>query len=363
MQYLFSTFKDKKVLVTGHTGFKGSWLAQWLGLLSAKVYGVSLDPPTEPSNYQASDIKSFIDEDLRIDIRDKKEVFKIIKKIKPDYIFHLAAQAIVGNAYKNPLETFETNVLGSANILNAINDLSIPVIAIMITSDKVYENVEWTWGYRENDKIGGKDPYSASKGMAELVNRSYIKSFFSGSSCQTKVAIARAGNVIGGGDWATGRIVPDCIKAAVNDEKAIVRNILSTRPWQHVFEPLSGYLLLAHSLSKDESINGEAFNFGPMSNHDFSVGQLISEMKKNWSIIKWEEQENSGFLEAGLLRLNCDKAQNLLGWSPTLSFHKTVSMTIDWYRNYYNKTMLPKNFSLDQIKEYMKINEELKKND
>ena len=245
----FELLKDKNILVTGHTGFKGSWLSALLAHLGAKVIGVSDSIKTDPANYNI--IKANLYSDLRININNSEDVLSVIKDMKPDYIFHLAAQPIVLESYKNPLNTFNTNIIGTANVLDALRISNHKCIAVMITSDKCYDNVEWTYGYRETDRLGGKDPYSGSKGAAELVIHSYVESFFKKHESNVRIAVGRAGNVIGGGDWAPYRIVPDCVRAWSNKEKAEIRNPDSTRPWQHVLEPLSGYLSLASKLNEN----------------------------------------------------------------------------------------------------------------
>ena len=346
-------FKNKRVIVTGHTGFKGSWLCIWLNYLGAKVFGLSDAEVSNPSNYLASSLSSFV-EDNRFDIRDAEKVKSLINKVQPDFIFHLAAKALVKPSYQNPIDTFSTNVIGTINILDSLRTINKKITAVMITSDKVYDNVEWPWGYRENDKLGGKDPYSSSKSMAELSIRSYLNSFFKspGINSNIKIGIARAGNVIGGGDWAIDRIVPDCIRAWANKKEAYIRNPNSTRPWQHVLEPLSGYLVLAKSLDLKDNDHGEAYNFGPSADQNFSVIKLIGEMSKYWKNVKWKDVSkiDNHVHEASLLKLNCDKALLNLGWQPTLQFHETVKMTIEWYKMYYqniNKSM--HDFTIDQI--------------
>ena len=351
------TFKGKTVLITGHTGFKGSWLTIWLVYLGAKVVGVSIDTPSSPSNFSASAISNLI-EDHRIDIRDSNAIKNLVKQVQPDFVFHLAAQALVRPSYVNPLETLSTNAIGSANLLDALRFVNKKTVAIMITSDKAYDNVEWLWGYRETDRLGGKDPYSASKGMAELAIRSYIESFFSKEDSNVCVGITRAGNVIGGGDWAIDRIVPDCVNAWSKSETVDIRNPQATRPWQHVLEPLSGYLTLAVILSNNNKYNGEAYNFGPSSDQNFSVSMLIEEMSKYWSQVKWRDSSsnNNQVHEAGLLKLNCDKALFDLNWCSSLNFDETVKMTIEWYKHYYkNQDDTMFNFSLEQIKIYSSI--------
>ena len=351
---LESIFKNKRVLITGHTGFKGSWLSVWLNSLGAEIEGISLDIPSAPSNFEASSMDSFIKSHI-VDIRDREAIKKIINGFQPDFIFHLAAKALVRYSYQNPLEAISTNAIGTANILDIINELDKEVVAVMITSDKVYANSEWSWGYRETDLIGGKDPYSASKGMAELAIHSYLSSCFNNEDSNVRLGIARAGNVIGGGDWAADRIVPDSMRAASTKKCLEIRSPNSTRPWQHLLEPLSGYLCLAANLACSKDMHGQAYNFGPPADQNYSVEEIITEMSKYWSEIEWKDCSDSNHLhEAGLLKLSCDKALADLEWQPTLGFPHTVKMTVDWYKEYYangdNKSML--DFTLDQILEY-----------
>tara|TARA_B100000989_G_scaffold298952_1_gene291333 strand:- start:17998 stop:19092 length:1095 start_codon:yes stop_codon:yes gene_type:complete len=345
-------YKNKKVLVTGHTGFKGSWLSLWLTKLDADVYGISKDIPTKPSNYKVSNLFKYMS-DYREDITNYDSIEKIISEIKPDFVFHLAAQSLVRSAYDEPINTIKTNALGTVNIMEALRKLNKNVSLIMITSDKVYDNLEWVWGYRENDNLGGKDPYSASKGMAELAIKSYINSYFSNNNSNIKIGIARAGNVIGGGDWAANRIIADCVKSWSENKKVEIRNPKSTRPWQHVLEPLSGYLTLGHNLFNGV-FNGEAFNFGPTADQNFTVAELINEMKRYWPGADWKDTSSKdNFDEAGLLKLNCDKSLQKLKWSPVLSFEENVKFTSHWYKYFYeNKNENIYEFSLNQIDEY-----------
>jgi len=347
-------FKNKTVLITGHTGFKGSWLCAWLNHLGANVVGVSNDTVSTPSNYEVSKISSIIN-DQRLDIRNADAIKALIEKVQPDFVFHLAAQALVRLSYENPLETMVTNAIGSANVLDALRGLDKKVAVVMITSDKAYDNVEWVWGYRETDRLGGSDPYSASKGMAELAIRSYINSFFNAPDSHIRIGIARAGNVIGGGDWAVDRIVPDCMEAWANGKTVCIRSPDSTRPWQHVLEPLSGYLCLARNLYVDIKSHGEAYNFGPSVDQNYPVSALIDEMSKYWSQIKWKDVSNkTGHVhEAGLLKLNCDKALFDIQWHSTLQFEETVKMTVEWYKAYYqNRNQSMYDFSIKQIDSY-----------
>ncbi len=350
-----SFFQGKKVLITGHTGFKGSWLSVWLSQLDADVIGLSNSVPSKPSHYEY--IKGCLSNDLREDIRDADVLKSVVQSFKPDFIFHLAAQPIVRASYEDPLVTWETNVLGTINVLEALRTSSKPCFAVFITSDKCYKNVEWTWGYRENDRLGGPDPYSASKGAAEIAINSYKQSFFNSKQSLIRIASARAGNVIGGGDWAKDRIVPDCVRSWSKGELTKLRNPHSTRPWQHVLEPLSGYLTLAKSLQSDSKINGEPFNFGPHSVETYSVLNLVREMSKYWDQVQWKENlsNKSELYESSLLKLNCDKALHLLDWHSCLSFQETIKFTVDWYKTYNNNPSDIFNISKDQISQYINL--------
>jgi CDP-glucose 4,6-dehydratase len=347
-------YNNKTVLITGHTGFKGSWLCTWLNHLGANVVGMSDDTVGSPSNYSISSISDFI-QDYRVDICDAQKVASLVREVQPDFVFHLAAQALVRPSYREPIKTIMTNAIGPVNLLEALKQLDKQVVAVMITSDKVYDNVEWIWGYREIDRLGGKDPYSASKGMAELAIRSYVESFFNSPDSNVRIGITRAGNVIGGGDWAIDRIVPDCMNAWSNGKTVDIRSPFSTRPWQHVLEPLSGYLCLAKNLSLSSKNHGEAYNFGPSANQNYSVSRLINEMSKYWDQIKWNDvsDNNNHLHEAGLLKLNCDKALSQLEWSPTLEFQETVRMTVEWYKEHYqNQDQSMYDFTIQQIEKY-----------
>jgi len=345
-------FQNKVVLITGHTGFKGSWLATWLESLGARVIGVSLDPPSQPSHFEATKLAKSI-KDHRLDIRDGDALKSLISKSQPDFVFHLAAQSLVHQSYLNPVETYETNVLGTLNMLEGLRLLEKSCIAILITSDKCYENVEWVWGYRETDSIGGPDPYSASKGGAELAIRSHIKSFFR-KNCPVRIAVGRAGNVIGGGDWAQDRIIPDCVRSWAKDESVKLRNPQSTRPWQHVLEPLRGYLTLAAELHQRKELHGEAFNFGPPAHHNHTVLELVQLMSNHWEQVHWDDVSDNleTPYESSLLKLNCDKALHLLDWEAILSFQETVRITAEWYRSYYKNPSTIREVSLSQIHEY-----------
>lgn len=351
---MFNIFKDKKVIITGHTGFKGSWLTLWLLKLGAEVIGISKDIPTKPSHYLELNIKNKI-KDIVADVTDVETIKEIFKNEKPDFVFHLAAQALVKKSYINPIETWNTNTFGTLSILESLRILNNKCISILITSDKCYDNVEWIWGYKETDKIGGPDPYSASKGAAEILIRSYYESFLSKKS-NIKIGIARAGNVIGGGDWALDRIIPDCMTAWSNNNIVKLRNPKSTRPWQHVLEPLGGYLIFAVNLYNSNRLNGEAFNFGPSIKKDYTVIDLVYKMSKYWKNIKWEDVSDNynGPIESGLLKLNCDKANNLLNWEAIFDIDETISYTTNWYKNFYENKFSIYDYTLSQIESYEK---------
>lgn len=335
-----TTYRGKTVIVTGDTGFKGSWLATWLLELGADVHGIARDIPTQPSHFESAGLVNRVAHHM-LDIRETARLTDTIRSIEPDFVFHLAAQALVRKSYRDPLETLSTNVMGTANVLEALRETGEsggkPCVGVIITSDKCYDNVESIWGYREDDRLGGKDPYSASKGAAELAIRTYARSFFDDAGSPVKIASSRAGNVIGGGDWAPDRIVPDCMRAWSRGREVEIRNPGATRPWEHVLEPLSGYLALGARLANDSDLNGESFNFGPPANQDYTVEELIVEMSQYWDSVRWRSTaEDQPFHEAGLLKLCCDKALAMLQWQPALTFEDTVRLTIEWYRNYYS---------------------------
>lgn len=351
-----NVFFGKTILITGHTGFKGSWLTAWLKMLGSKVIGVALDPYSTPSNFEASEIKEGII-DHRLNVCDVNKMTRIIEDSEPDFVFHLAAQALVRKSYEDPIETWQTNVMGTLNVLEGLRKLKKKCVAVLITSDKCYDNVEWIWGYRENDALGGPDPYSASKGAAELVIKSHIKSYFPKETSSVRIASARAGNVIGGGDWSVDRIVPDCIKAWSEFKVVPLRNPHATRPWQHVLEPLSGYLCLAAEMSVRPELHGEAFNFGPQSQQNKSVLELVTAMQHNWEQVRFEDVSGhiKGPYESGLLKLNCDKALHLLNWHAVMDFEQTVLFTTEWYKKYYQSPDNMLSFTLSQIQTYKSI--------
>jgi CDP-glucose 4,6-dehydratase len=350
---LISLFSGKKVLITGHTGFKGSWMTQWLNLYGATVFGLSIDIPTQPSLFETLNLENEIDHTL-MDIRDLTKLKAYICGVKPDFIFHLAAQPIVSTSYKDPIETITTNAIGTANLLEAVKNLQNKCITILITSDKCYENLEWVWGYKETDMLGGKDIYSGSKAAAEIIIHSYFHSFIK-KMPNVKIASVRAGNVIGGGDWAIDRIVPDCMQSWSKSQKVEIRNPGATRPWQHVLEPLSGYFSVAAKLWSDGELNGESYNFGPPPENNISVIELLEKLGKSWGLKPEESYIHNGeikFSEAGLLKLNCEKALHDLKWRPTLDLEELIEFTASWYHEFYTNKDDIKNFTINQIHDY-----------
>ena len=346
-------YQNKKVLVTGHTGFKGSWLTAWLLNLGAEVAGYSIGIPTQPSHFEKLDLENKIKHYLG-DIRDYKKFYNVCKEFQPEIIFHMAAQPLVRDSYIDPKGTFEVNMLGTLNVLESIRNIGSSIKAgVFITSDKCYDNVEWVYGYRENDALGGEDPYSGSKGAAELIAKSYMHSFF--TSGYPHIATVRAGNVIGGGDWAKDRIVPDIVRSWCENKQVEIRNLSSTRPWQHVLEPLSGYLSLGAELYKENTDkHNQAFNFGPDSRINKNVGELLEEMKSLWpSSPGWLNMATEdGKKESNLLKLSCDKANILLKWYPVMNFEETINFTVDWYQNFYEGDKAVYEFTNHQIDAY-----------
>ncbi|PIR00687.1 MAG: CDP-glucose 4,6-dehydratase [Nitrospinae bacterium CG11_big_fil_rev_8_21_14_0_20_45_15] len=346
------TYKGRRVLVTGHTGFKGSWLCSWLLELGAEVAGYSLYLPSDPCHFSTIKLGEKIYH-IEDDVRNKEALKEAFDIFKPEIVFHLAAQPLVRKSYKAPAETFETNVMGTLNVLECVRECPSMKAAVFITSDKCYENVEWLWGYRENDRLGGADPYSASKACAELILSSYMRSFFQEDGAF--IATARAGNVIGGGDWAPDRIIPDCVRAWSHGNEASIRHPDATRPWQHVLEPIDGYLRLAQRLfQEDDAVRNQSFNFGPGASTNQTVGELIEELAGFWDNATWSTVVSEhGKKEAGLLKLNCDKALSLLDWSATLNFKETMSFTGEWYQAYYSKgAEAASALTVKQIKEF-----------
>jgi len=331
-------FKNKKVFVTGHTGFKGSWLSKWLSILGAEIYGVSLDIPTNPSHYELLNINFKSDE--RYDISSFKEIYKSIESIKPDYVFHLAAQPLVLQSYEDPYTTYMSNSVGTLNVLESLKRLNHDCSAVIITSDKCYENIGKKVNYSENDRLGGVDPYSTSKASAELIFKGYCNAFFNTTESNIQIASARAGNVIGGGDWALDRIVPDCMKSWAKKDNVILRNPAATRPWQHVLEPINGYLRLAAELTTNTKINCESFNFGPIEPESYTVENLVSELSVYFEGSNWStESDNNNLHEANLLSLDCEKALKLLNYKSKLDFKLTSEWTSKWYDSFYKKSV------------------------
>jgi CDP-glucose 4,6-dehydratase len=347
-------FSGKKVLVTGHTGFKGTWLTAWLLRLGAEVHGFSRDIPTQPAMFESLGLAGRIRHRMG-DVGDLEALRQAMDASEPDFVFHLAAQAIVSRSYSDPVETLRTNVMGTAHVLETLRGTRRPTVAVLITSDKCYDNVEWSWGYRENDALGGKDIYSGSKGAAELAIRSYQHSFFPAGS-PVRLGVARAGNVIGGGDWAQDRIVADCVRAWSEGRPVEIRSPQATRPWQHVLEPLSGYLALAQRLAAGPELHGEAFNFGPRAEQNRTVVELLGDLSRHWGFADpaaaYRITANVPFHEAGLLKLNCDKALMRLRWEPTLDYSETVRLVGDWYRRFYAGAPDMHQHTLAQIGEY-----------
>jgi CDP-glucose 4,6-dehydratase len=333
-------YRGRSVLVTGHTGFKGSWLTCWLQALGARVAGYALEPATEPSLFHLLATRPAF-ADHRGDIRDAVRLQHVFERVRPDTVFHLAAQPIVRRSYDTPLETLEVNAMGTATLLEAVRRAGRPCVVVIVTSDKCYENVEWVWGYREDDKLGGHDPYSVSKAVAELIVASWRRSFFSPARAREhgiRVASVRAGNVIGGGDWSPDRLVPDCIRALQAGDVIRVRNPLAHRPWQHVLEPLSGYLWLGARMAVDADPRlPDAWNFGPAGRDSRSVAELVDTLVDEWGSGSWQDiSHGGGPHEAQQLSLACDKALQQLSWWPTWGFEQAVAKTVQWYRAWAN---------------------------
>ncbi|HZG09361.1 MAG TPA: CDP-glucose 4,6-dehydratase [Allosphingosinicella sp.] len=358
MAFFSDAFAGRRILVTGHTGFKGSWLTSWLLDLGAQVCGYSDTVPTSPSLFELGNLGDRIDHQLG-DVRDLDRFAQVLSSFRPDAVFHLAAQAIVSTSYRNPLDTISTNVMGTATVLEAMRQVDWPCVGVIITSDKCYENVEWPWGYRETDRLGGKDVYSASKGAAELVFHAYLHSFFSKADSPVRLATARAGNVVGGGDWAADRIVVDCVTSWMDGRSVEIRSPRATRPWQHVLEPLSGYLALGAKLLGSGDLHGESYNFGPAAEQNRTVVELIGDLAKEWG----SQDSESGyritadipFHEAGLLKLSCDKALMDLRWQPTLNYEECIALTGGWYRRVLREQEDAFAVTAEQVRAYERL--------
>lgn len=359
MNKLFNNiYKGKKVLITGHTGFKGSWLALWLSKLGAEVVGYSIDIPTKPNHFELLNLNI---ESVTGDVLDKKKLFETIEKHKPEIVFHMAAQSLVKESYEYPVETIETNIIGTANLLESCRQAKCVKAIVNITSDKCYKNQEWEWGYRESDHLGGSDPYSASKGCAELVANAYRESFFNPNNYNkdhsTLLASVRAGNVIGGGDWAKDRLIPDIMRATAKGEEVLIRMPGAIRPWQHVLEPLSGYLQLGWRLLEGKKEFADDWNFGPSEESSLSV-KLVSLYAQNyWSEINFTIKEGSNDAhETNLLRLDSAKAHQKLNWKNVWNDYKAIEQTIRWYSDYYkNNTITSENDLNNYIKDAQEL--------
>lgn len=343
----------RRVFLTGHTGFKGSWLSLWLQELGASVTGFSLPPPTEPSLFHVARVEDKM-RSLTGDIRDLEALRTAISSDEPEVIIHMAAQSLVRYSYTNPVETYATNVLGTVHVLEAARQVSSVRAIVNVTSDKCYENKEWVWGYRETEPMGGFDPYSSSKGCSELVTSAYRRSFMH----QAKIALAsaRAGNVIGGGDWSTDRLIPDILRSIEAGKAVPIRSPKSIRPWQHVLEPLRGYLLLAEKLYKVGDNFADGWNFGPSEEDAKPVEWIVNELTQLWGEgAKWEKDSREHPHEAGYLRLDCSKAHALLGWRPRWSLAETLKAIVNWHRSYLNGTDM-REYSIEQIRSYIEEN-------
>lgn len=351
-------YAGKRVLVTGNTGFKGSWLTLWLLEMGAEVYGLSNTVPGDTCMFNQLNLEQRIHHHW-VDIRDLNQVQAIVHQVQPEFVFHLAAQALVSVSYDAPIDTIATNVMGTANILEALRLENPDCTAVIITSDKCYDNVEWVWGYKETDAMGGRDIYSGSKGAAEIVFKSYFHSFFKKESCKVRLCTARAGNVIGGGDWALDRIVPDCIRSWSKGLPVEIRSPKATRPWQHVLEPLSGYLALGQQLSLEKSLHGESFNFGPQAENNHTVVELLSAVGTTFGLPSNVEPYtitgNIPFHEAGLLKLNCDKALFFLKWVPTFTYEELIAFTGQWYKSWHEGSVDLFDLTMEQLKAYQSL--------
>lgn len=349
-------WSGKKVFITGHTGFKGSWLSLWLSSLGANVTGYALTPPTQPSLFELCSIDQCITSVIG-DVRDGEKLTQIMQEVQPEIVIHMAAQPLVRDSYKNPVDTYAINVMGTVNLLEAVRQCKSVKAVVNVTTDKCYENKEWQWGYRENEPMGGYDPYSNSKGCSELVTASYRNSFFNSNEYDkhgVAIASARAGNVIGGGDWAAERLIPDCINALLNNEKIMIRNPNAIRPWQHVLEPLSGYLILAQKLYVDGVAVAEGWNFGPNDSDAKPVEWIVQKMCEHWG--KNATYKVDGGVhphEAHYLKLDCSKAKMRLDWYPKWNLEYALEKIIDWVQAYNEKADM-RDICLKQINDYTK---------
>lgn len=345
-------WRDKKVFITGHTGFKGGWLSLWLTKMGAKVKGYSLSPSTNPSLFDILNLKDLFDSEIN-DIRDQGKLSKSIHDFAPDLIFHMAAQPLVRLSYINPVETFETNVIGTANLLEASRKSQSIKSVIIITTDKCYKNDGRSNGYNEDDPMGGRDPYSSSKGCAELVTSSYRDSYF--DNLDISLSSVRAGNVIGGGDWSQDRLIPDILNSFSNGNEVILRNPDSTRPWQYVLEPLRGYLYLAEKMEEDPKHFASSYNFGPNQQDVKSVRWIADKMSENWPKSKWVKDTADNPHEEKYLSLEISKAESLLNWIPIMNIESTLNNIIDWHNSFNQNSTSMQEYSLNEIHRYEKL--------
>lgn len=345
-QKLFNNvYHGKKVLITGHSGFKGSWLSLWLQQMGAIVSGISLEPDTNPNHYNLLNLEL---DNNNLDIRFLEKLTSKINAIQPEIIFHLAAQPLVRYSYNNPIETWTTNVIGTANLLESCRSLSCLKTIVIITTDKCYENKEWAWGYRESDRLGGHDPYSASKAATELVVSSYRKSFFNKHNSPL-IATARAGNVIGGGDWSVDRLIPDVYRSIIYNKTLEIRSPLATRPWQHVLESLSGYLLLGQNLLQGKLDFANAWNFGPSNEGNKTVEEVLNEISHTLNTLEWVSTNKENFHEAHFLQLDSTKAQKILEWKPVWDFKQGIEETAKWYKHYIETSKIISDLQLNKF--------------
>jgi CDP-glucose 4,6-dehydratase len=349
-----SVWQGRRVLLTGHTGFKGGWLALWLARLGANVRGYALDPATEPSLFATARVSSVI-EDIRGDLRDYDALDRAMREFQPEVVFHLAAQPLVRRSYADPLGTYSTNVIGTANVLESIRTIPSVRAVVVVTTDKCYLNREWHWGYRETDPLGGYDPYSSSKACVEILSASYRSSFFPPEKFPVHgvaLATARVGNVIGGGDWSQDRLLPDLIRGFLSGERVLIRRPLAIRPWQHVLEPLAGYLTLAERLLMGHIEFADAWNFGPCDDDAWPVGRIATEMTRRWSNdASWAADESESVHEAGYLKLDSSKARSQLHWLPRLNMQSALEWLVDWYRTWSDGADMHA-YTLGQISRY-----------
>jgi CDP-glucose 4,6-dehydratase len=350
-----SFWQGRRVLVTGHTGFKGGWLSLWLAQLGAEVTGFALPAPTEPSFFDQVRLDQVV-RHIEGDIRDLETVRTVVRDFRPEVVFHLAAQPLVRYSYDHPVETYATNVMGTVHVLEACREMGGVQALVCVTSDKCYENREWIWPYRENDPMGGHDPYSSSKGAAELVISSYRRSFFDGSAARARIAWVGAGNVIGGGDWAADRLVPDIIRALLTGAQPEIRSPDSVRPWQHVLEALSGYLMIAERLVEGDAAAAAAWNFGPADDDTRPVGWIVDRMLALWGANGWTRPQGDQPHEAVLLKLDCTKARSELGWQPRLRLEGALAKVVEWHRAVADGRDA-RDISIEQLREYSEMHD------